>query len=481
MDHPGKTPQPLCPPPGSTPLSKTRETANQLATAAVQSDGLRMATIPSNSTIGKRNQSTSSINTSLNSKKGTGKKKKEKKSKTVIKTNTNSDDTQRFTDTTRGLDMDGFTAVSIPSLTSGPQTLIPCSSANEGCKEVSTEPLLEDIHTRASHGESPTLQSQQRVQQPNHTTQTYPVQPTTMPSNVADLPGNQSLVDHLRSLPPSNHQQSVFHLLPQSHQLGSQVPHQPHLPSTLPGWFQAASPSPSSHPKCNSDTKLKSGLDRSVAPSATIYVLWPHEAFDRYSGRKDFKHYEDLSVGALAAGMVRALMYLPDFASTPTNIQMQLQNMSILFHSIVATNNLKSALEFQKSILLMLERGQLQWQPQFAPLLQSMQINYLASIRQVPTMTTSSSNVKPESQSRKSKDPEMGKRWKEIENTFCSPYQDGKCSLPAGHDKKKHFCKFCFAMRKSKLTHIPSQCPHNPISAGQSALNPSTGSISPSP
>ena len=267
MDRPGTTPRPSCPPPGSTPLTETRETANQLATAAVQSDGLRQATIPSNSTIGKHNQSTSSIKTSIKSKKGTGKKKK--KSKAVIKTDINSDNIQGFTDTARGLDMDGFTAVPLPSLASGPQTLIPCKFADKGCKEVFTEPLLEDINARAFHGKSPTLQSQQRVQQPNHPTQTYPVQPTTRPSNVAELPENQTLVDHLRSLPPSNHQQLVFNLLPQSHQLGSQMPRQPHLPSTLPGWFQAASVFPSSHPKCNSDTKLKSGLDCSVAPSAT--------------------------------------------------------------------------------------------------------------------------------------------------------------------------------------------------------------------
>ena len=140
-----------------------------------------------------------------------------------------------------------------------------------------------------------------------------------------------------------------------------------HLSSAHPVGFHAASLFPSSHPKCSPDSKLKSGLDRTVAPSATIYVLWPHEAFDHVSDQRDYKHYGDLSVGALAAGMVRSLLYLPEFASIPTNIQMQLQHMSILFDSIVVTNNLKAALEFQKSILLMLERGQLQWEPQFAP------------------------------------------------------------------------------------------------------------------
>ena len=118
--------------------------------------------------------------------------------------------------------------------------------------------------------------------------------------------------------------------------LAPQLPQQSQLPSALPVGFHAASLFPTSHPKCSSDSKLKSGLDRTVAPTAAVYVLWPHEAFDRVSGQRDFKHYGDLSVGALAAGMVRSLLYLPEFTFIPTSMQMQLQNMSTLFHSIVA-------------------------------------------------------------------------------------------------------------------------------------------------
>ena len=162
--------------------------------------------------------------------------------------------------------------------------------------------------------------------------------------------------------------------------------------------------------------------------------------------------------------MIRSLLYLPEFSSIPTSLQMQLQHISTLFHSIVATNNLKSALEFQKSILLMLERGQLQWEPQFAPLLQSMQINYLATVRQVPPGSTTPSDTKVKAQSSRSRDPDMEKRWKEVGDTFCAPFQDGKCSLPADHDRKKHLCKFCFAMRSLKLPHTAAQCPNDPRS-----------------
>ena len=163
--------------------------------------------------------------------------------------------------------------------------------------------------------------------------------------------------------------------------------------------------------------------------------------------------------------MVRSLLYLPEFASIPTSIQMQLQHMSTLFHSIVATNNLKAALEFQKSILLMLERGQLQWEPQFAPLLQSMQINYLATVRQVSSAGSNPLDTKPKSQTTRSKDPDVEKRWKEVTDSFCSLYQDGKCTHAADHDKKKHLCKFCYAVRNLRLAHPPSTCPNDPRSS----------------
>ena len=164
--------------------------------------------------------------------------------------------------------------------------------------------------------------------------------------------------------------------------------------------------------------------------------------------------------------MVRSLLYLPEFTSIPTSLQMQLQHISTLFHSIVATGNLKSALEFQKSILLMLERGQLQWEPQFAPLLQSMQINYLATVRQVSSPGSNLSDSKTKAQqSTRSRDTDMEQRWKEVSNSFCLPYQDGKCSQPSDHDRKKHLCKFCFAMRNQKLVHVANICPNDPRSS----------------
>ena len=158
---------------------------------------------------------------------------------------------------------------------------------------------------------------------------------------------------HLHPRQPPPHANPHF-VQPTQHpllppQLGPQQFPQGHsqLPAAFPTGFHAASLFPSTQPRCGSEGKLKSGLDRSVAPSAAVYVLWPHEAFDRVSGQKDFKHYADLTTGALAAGMIRSIMYLPEFSAVPTNIQMQLQHLSTLFHSIVATNNLKAALEFQ--------------------------------------------------------------------------------------------------------------------------------------
>ena len=335
----------------------------------------------------------------------------------ALATDIDSDENSVFVQNTLGLGVDGFNAASIPSLTNGPHTLIPCRFADTGCKEVFPELLLADIHARTFHGEAPALHVQQQRQQPNNLTQAHPIHPvlhppapspcsvcaatfpTTQqmlthvfashpqaaeqlrqsygvlppvspgphpqPSRQAwpdqgqthggaisqvrcvlcklPMPSDQALVDHLNlahGLPGSTHPSQSFHapapyhqqpalgqqggsqldqvtallaqllpslshqphqphslnhqqvppahqphlsrqhILPQLQPVGVQLPRQPHLPSALPVGFHAASLFPSSHPKCSSETKLKSGLDRSVAPSAAVYILWPHEAFD---------------------------------------------------------------------------------------------------------------------------------------------------------------------------------------------------------
>ena len=77
----------------------------------------------------------------------------------------------------------------------------------------------------------------------------------------------------------------------------------------------------------------------------------------------------------------------------------------------------------------MLERGQLRWEPQFSPLLQSMQINYLATVRQ----SSQAPNHPPETKAKsgKARDPDMDRRWKEADSSFCVPYQTGACQQPA--------------------------------------------------
>ena len=168
-------------------------------------------------------------------------------------------------------------------------------------------------------------------------------------------------------------------------------------------------------------------------------------------------------MGALAAGLIRSLMYLPEFVATPVNIQMQLQHILTLFHSIVATNNLKAALEFKKLILLMGERGQLRWEPEFSPLLQLMQINYLASVRVSPgnfstqyDSTTKFSKQKSDTKPAP-RDSDGGKRFKDAKETFCMAFQDGACPHLATHESKQHFCCFCWGMRSQKLSHVAVQ------------------------
>ena len=229
----------------------------------------------------------------------------------------------------------------------------------------------------------------------------------------------------------------------------------------FPAGFHAASLFPTATPKCQSETKLKSGVDRSVAPSAAIFVLWPHEAFDRVSGQKEFKQYSSLTAPALAAGMVRSLMYQQEFATLPPAFQMQVQHMSTLFHSLVASDNLQAVLEFNKSVLFMLERGQLRWSPEFAPLLQSMQIQYLANLR--PSLAPySSSGKKAEKPDNANKDTERDKRFAEVRNTFCAAFQRGECAESGDHGGKFHLCKFCFGMRSQRQPHKPSNCPSKP-------------------
>ena len=190
--------------------------------------------------------------------------------------------------------------------------------------------------------------------------------------------------------------------------------------------------------------------------------MWPHEAFDRVAGQKDYKQFTALSESALAAGMIRSLMYQPEFSALPDTFQMQIQHMSTIFHALVASENLPAILEFQKSILFMLERGQLRWSPEFSPLLQSMQIKFLANLRQTSSSTSDLSLGARKSDKKTTKNSEMAKRFDETKATFCSAYQKNECQETGDHNSKKHLCMFCYGMRNQRQAHTPEACPSKP-------------------
>ena len=205
--------------------------------------------------------------------------------------------------------------------------------------------------------------------------------------------------------------------------------------------------------------KLKSGKDRSSNPDTRYLYLWPQECLDSQLTGKVFDKYEDLTESALAAGLFETVMRSADYQFVPVSIKMQLAHYSSLFHAITASKNLRGVLTFHSAVLERLERGQLSWSEPCMPLLESMRLNFLASLRTQSQFSTSS--VSGSATAKGTIKSAKAARWDQVDAGFvCADFNNGKCE--DAKCKAKHICKYCFAQRDKHMKHKPSACPDDP-------------------
>ena len=210
---------------------------------------------------------------------------------------------------------------------------------------------------------------------------------------------------------------------------------------------------------CGREPPLKSGEERTVNPTPRYRVIWPHEAFDPVSGQSDTPKYKDLSGAQLAAGLVRTLLVQPDqFTRVPRETQLYLQYVSFLLHALSASGNLTEVLKFNKLIMLLMEQGQFAWTDDHAPMMQSLQVSFRASLRK--HSVTDQGSSEPGKDKKRSKEEQQ--RFDEAKRVLCQAFQSNSCSESSHHSAGKHFCKYCFFKRNRNEPHPPSACPSDP-------------------
>jgi hypothetical protein len=218
--------------------------------------------------------------------------------------------------------------------------------------------------------------------------------------------------------------------------------------AALPGAYGAVMPS--SDNGYGYRKELKSGQERSSVPRARHIFAWPHEAFDTVLGQRSYS-YPQLTAPALAAGCIAMLFPTPEFKQVPEPIQVYLEHLSVLFHSLAFSDNLPAVLDYHASVLRLMESGSLGWSRHHAGLLDGLRVNFLALLRssQPPPATTTNKN------------PRTEERRTEANKICCRDFGAGKCLKTADHDGVKHICFPCYVHRATEARdHGTSTCPN---------------------
>ena len=201
--------------------------------------------------------------------------------------------------------------------------------------------------------------------------------------------------------------------------------------------------------------ELKSGQERSCAPRARLNIAWPHEAFDSVMGQRSYT-YATLSAPALAAGCLAMLFPTPEFQQTPEPVQVYLEHLSVLFHSLAYSGNLKAVLDYHASVLRLVEAGSLTWSRAHTSLLDGLRVNFLALLRSSPAQPATSAAT-PAASAKSAKDKASRDKASLI---VCSDFSNGKCPKTGDHDAVRHICWSCLAYRDSEALHASPACPH---------------------
>ena len=317
-------------------------------------------------------------------------------------------------------------------------TLTPCPLPNCGFPCQSMSELA--AHVLASHsitGQRPSAFT------PVESLPSRPV--TSMSGSFGGVPGRRA---PSQALPPS----SSFALPPL-------LPGASYTP--VPGHYGSISQSHDPHPYVYGGRReLKSGQERSSAPRARLNIAWPHEAFDSVLGQRTYT-YDTLNAPALAAGCLAMLFPSPEFLQTPEPIQVYLEHLSVLFHSLAFSGNLKAVLDYHASVLRLVEAGNLTWSRAQAGLLDGLRVNFLALLRSSPGRASQGAAGQNTTAPLKvDKHAEGKKKASRIACGLFNAAEKSSCPQKADHDAVRHICWSCVAFRGIEAAHASSACPH---------------------
>ena len=200
----------------------------------------------------------------------------------------------------------------------------------------------------------------------------------------------------------------------------------------------------------------KSGQDRTSSKAPRVPVVWPHEAFDSILGKKHYT-YSSLTFPALMAGQIKAMIDDEAFQGCPEKIRHMAQHLSLLAHAESVTNDTLTTKEFNRSILMNIESGEMSWSDKSVRTYEQLKVHFLAGLR-------------PSSQKVHPKKFEGGERQignlrpynvrkEKAVSTVCRDYGDGKCPETEDHGAdKQHVCFTCLLKRERVERHPRTQC-----------------------
>ena len=127
----------------------------------------------------------------------------------------------------------------------------------------------------------------------------------------------------------------------------------------------------------------------------------------------------------------------------------------MIAHAESITMNTSTPKDFNRSILMLVEAGTLDWTPSSAQNYDLLKMHFLAGLR---------SENKPANNGGNSNGGNSGKtplkeRQRRARNVCCRPFGDGDCPESGDHGSSNlHLCYNCMVARELRLPHSRSAC-----------------------
>ena len=143
----------------------------------------------------------------------------------------------------------------------------------------------------------------------------------------------------------------------------------------------------------------------------------------------------------------------------PEQIQVYLEHLSTLFHSLAYSGNLQAVLDYHASILRMVEADKVHWSRSEGLLLDSIRVNFLATLRATPAAPAAAKATKKEDAPNNSKRQQNRARANKITCDDYNTTAGSTCKKPGDHDSVRHVCWACVVYRDKEAPHPLADCP----------------------